>query len=54
MSRRTPYGTFTLLAVVVLGIAAAIMANTTGSWEKEALEKQPDFQDQPTIPDKTK
>ena len=48
--RRTPYGTFSLLALVVLAIAAAIMATTTGRWEQEALEQQPDTQDQPTLP----
>ena len=50
MTRRTPYGAFSVLALVVLAIAAAIMATTTGRWEQEALEKQPDFQDQPTLP----
>tara|TARA_B100000524_G_scaffold328137_1_gene212616 strand:+ start:472 stop:630 length:159 start_codon:yes stop_codon:yes gene_type:complete len=50
VTRRTPYGTFSFLAVVVLAIAAAIMATTTGQWEQEALEKQPNFQDQPTLP----
>ena len=50
MTRRTPYGTFSFLALVILAIAAAIMATTTGSWEQEALEKQPDFQDQQSIP----
>jgi hypothetical protein len=41
-----------VLALVVFAIAAAIMATTTGGWEQEALEKQPDFQDQPTLPEK--
>ena len=50
MTRRTPYGAFSVLALVVFAIAAAIMATTTGRWEQEALEKQPDFQDQPTLP----
>ena len=50
MTRRTPYGAFSVLALVVFAIAAAIMATTTGLWEQEALEKQPDFQDQPTLP----
>ena len=50
MTRRTPYGAFSVLALVVFAIAAAIMATTTGRWEQEALEKQTDFQDQPTIP----
>ena len=50
MTRRTPYGAFSVLALVLLAIAAAIMATTTGRWEQEALEKQPDFQDQSTIP----
>ena len=50
MTRRTPYGAFSVLALVVFAIAAAIMATTTGRWEQEVLEKQPDFQDQPTIP----
>ena len=49
MTRRTPYGGFSVLALVILAIAAAIMATTTGRWEQEALEKQPDFQDQPTL-----
>ena len=48
--RPTPYGAFSLLALVVLAVAAAIMATTTGRWEQEALEKQSDFQDQPTLP----
>ena len=52
MTRRTPYGAFSVLALVVFAIAAAIMATTTGRWEQEALEKQPDFQDQPTLPEK--
>jgi hypothetical protein len=50
MTRRTPYGAFSVLALVTFAIAAVIMATTTGRWEQEALEKQPDFQDQPTIP----
>ena len=52
MTRRTPYGAFSVLALVVFAIAAAIMATTTERWEQEALEKQPDFQDQPTLPEK--
>ena len=48
--RRTPYGAFSLLALVVLAIAAAIMATTSGRLEEEALEKQPDFQEQTTLP----
>ena len=50
MTRRTPYGAFSVLALVIFAIAAAIMATTTGRSEQEALAKQPDFQDQPTIP----
>jgi len=50
MTRRTPNGAFSVLALVLFAIAAAIMATTTGRWEQEVLEKQPDFQDQPTIP----
>ena len=50
MRPRTPFGAFSLLALVVLAIAAAIMATTTGRWEEEALEKQPDFQEQTTLP----
>jgi len=50
MTRRSPYAAFSVLALVVLAIAAAVMATVTGRWEQEALEKQPDFQDQPTIP----
>ena len=49
MTRRTPYGAFSVLAVVVFAIAAAIMSTTTGRWEQEALEKQPDFLDQRTL-----
>ena len=48
--RQTPFAAFSVLAVVILAIAAAVMATFTGRWEQEALEKQPDFQDQPTIP----
>ena len=50
--RQTPFAAFSVLAVVILAIAAAVMATVTGTgrWEQEALEKQPDFQDQPTIP----
>ena len=50
MTRRTPYGAFSVLALLVFAIAAAIMATTTGGWEQEALEEQPDFQDQPSLP----
>ena len=45
----TPYGAFSVLALAVFAIAAAIMATTTGLWEQEALEKFR-FQDQPTLP----
>ena len=48
--RQTPFAAFSVLAVVILAIAAAVMATVTGRLEQEALEKQPDFQDQPTIP----
>ena len=44
------FAAFSVMAVVILAIAAAVMATVTGRWEQEALEKQPDFQDQPTIP----
>jgi len=50
MTRRSVYGAMSLLAFVVLAIAAMIMASTTGRWEQEAQEKQPDFQDPPTLP----
>ena len=48
--RQTPFAAFSVLVVVILAVAAAVMATVTGRWEQEALEKQPDFQDQPTIP----
>ena len=48
--RQPPFAAFSVLAIVILAIAAAVMATVTGRWEQEALEKQPDFQDQPTIP----
>ena len=50
MTRRSAYGALSLLALVVLAIAALIMTSTTGRWEQEALEKHPDFQDPPTLP----
>ena len=50
MTRRTPYAAFSVLALVVFAIAAAIVSTTTGRLEQDALEKQPDFQDQPTPP----
>jgi len=48
--RQTPFAAFSVLVVVILAIAEAVMAAVTGRWEQEVLEKQPDFQDQPTIP----